>query len=259
MATIESVNNPRFKLWKKLAAGQVKKTGRTLVCGQRITREVAREPALAGRLAAWIVPQGMDDSRLPGPGDVPVHGLAPKLFAQLDIYGTGQPLLEVDVSGLIGPASAPTPGLYLVLPLQDPTNVGAAIRTAAGLSAAGAILLPSSANPFHPKAVRSSAGSVFRLPLMQAEDLEHLTGLGLTLVGLDRSGSDIAQFEFPSHTALVIGQEGPGLESVTEKFGTNEADRATMKKVSLPMTGIESYNAGVAAAIAMYEWHRRPR
>jgi len=254
MTAIQSPSNSRFKTWRRQADGEVRRTGRTLVCGARICREVANSQP-PERLA-WIVPEGFD-GELPGGPEIRRHELARGLFSELDRFGTGQPMLDAAVDGLIRePSGTLAKGLYLVVPLQDPINVGAVIRTAAGLGASGAFLLPSCAHPFHPKSVRTSAGAVFKLPLHPIDDPARLQGLGLELVGLDARGEPVAGFEFPERTGLVVGQEGGGLAQTSGLICTKHVK---ISVVALPMQGIESYNANVAAALAMYEWKRRCR
>jgi len=254
MAYIESPSNARFKTWRRQADGEVRKTGRTLVCGARVCREVAE--MLEPNTMAWVLPAGFEGV-CPGSPAIPRHAVAKALFAELDRFGTGQPLLDVSVEGLVRPLPERLPaGLYVVLPLQDPVNVGAVIRSAAGLGAAGAFLLPSCVHPFHPKSVRTSAGAVFKLPLHALEDLAALAALGLELVGLDSGGVPIAGFDFPRRTALLVGQEGGGLSQTS---GLPSLKHVRIRVVALPMQGIESYNANVAAALAMYEWKRSGR
>jgi len=255
MIRIESPANSKFKLWKKVASGQVKKHGTTLVSGRRIAAEVAGECLHVRR--RWIVPAGFREP-LPGGDSIQVFSLPGKMFAELDVFGTSYPILEVDVSRMARKLPGnPANGMYVVIPAQDPVNVGAIIRTAAGLGAKGVVTLPSCANPFHPRAVRTSAGAVFRIMTCEVDSLALLPARGIALVGLDRGGVEIARFEFPRRFAFVLGEEGRGLDGLEEKDGIQGASRANMELVSLPMAGIESFNVSVAAALAMYEWRTR--
>ena len=223
------------------------------MAGARVCREVVER--LTPDRMAWLLPSGFE-GELPGAGRVERHVLARGLFDELDRFGTGHPLLDVCVEGLVEPVATPVDGLFLVLPLQDPVNVGAVIRTAAGLGISGAFLLPSCANPFHPKSVRTSAGAVFRLPLHPLADPADLADQGFDLVGLDSHGAPIDGFRFPKRTALLVGQEGGGLSQTS---GLPPRKHVRISIVALPMQGIESYNANVAAALAMYEWKRRSK
>jgi tRNA G18 (ribose-2'-O)-methylase SpoU len=107
------------------------------------------------------------------------------------------------------------------------------------------IMLAESANPFHPKAVRSSAGTVFTAPLVQGPSLFELPE-DLPLIALSSIGKPLAGTSFPASFYLLPGMEGPGLPP-----------RWQANAVAIPMAGgVESLNASVATAIALYEWQR---
>lgn len=263
---ITSSRNPRYREWVRTVRGQVRKTGRTLVSGRRIVRDVILE--VAPERSSWIVPEGFPDE-LPGNPDIPRFHLPRALFTPLDQFGTGYPMLEIAIEGCIAslPAAAP-PGLSVGIPLQDPVNVGAVLRTAAGIGAAAVFLLPGCAHPFHLRAVRASSGAVFRLPLYEAPSMDALAEIGFSLVGLDRRGVPVATFGFPPVAILVVGQEGRGLgatlgapsalpTNAQGSSGDPHENDVSIDLISLPITGIDSYNASVAAAMALYEWKRR--
>ena len=247
--TIASESNPRVKDWRRIVAGKVRKTGRTLVAGERVVADVV---GTAGDDARWLMPEGFR-GELPGSAEL-VRCILPRpLFRSLDIFGTGYPLLEVAVADRFPPFAAPlATGLHVVVPTQDPTNVGAIIRTSVGLGAAGIHLLPSAAHPFHPRTVRASAGAVFGAPLSALANLGLLQALQCPIFALDSDGSPIAKTPMPATVALLVGQEGQGLDA---EGLVGELSR--VPRISLPMARIESYNAGTAAALAIYEWHRQ--
>ncbi len=246
---IASENNPRVKDWRRIMAGGVRKTGQTLVAGERIVADVVGQ---VGADARWLVPEDYQGT-LPGPAELARCILSRPLFRDLDIFGTGYPMLEVAVAHRLPPFAGPLPqGLHVVVPTQDPTNVGAIIRTAVGLGAAGIHLLPAAAHPFHPRTVRASAGAVFSAPLSALANLGLLRDSGCPLFALESGGEAIALARLPATMALLVGQEGRGLEALGIAGELSQVPR-----LSLPMVGIESYNAGVASAMAIYEWHRQ--
>ena len=122
--------------------------------------------------------------------------------------------------------------------LQDPGNLGTILRTAEAFALGAVVLCEGCADPFSPKVVRSTMGAVFRLPCVQlplkeALDLLKTAGLPLSAVSLSRA-------------AVIIGSEGRGV--------SDPALRLSDKRVIIPMRGrAESLNAGVAAAIVIYE------
>ena len=245
--SISSRRNPKFKGWKKVMEAGGHHEGSTIACGARITAELACYDG--ARKLGWVVPNDWE-SPLPGPESIAAYTVPRSLHKSLDIYGTGHPLLELDASGRIMPAPHLLgPGMFIALPLQDPSNVGAVIRTAVGLGASGVITLPGCANPFHPRAVRASAGAVFRCRLYAVDGVSDLAMFDKPLLALDSGGMPIADYVFPDCFVLVVGQEGGGLEFL--------AERLPVTVVSLPMESVESYNAAVAASLAMYEWRRQ--
>ncbi len=246
--TIASPSNPRVKSWRKTIAGNVRKTGHTLVAGQRIVAEVVVGVESDAR---WLVPEDYQGT-LPGSSDLVRCVLARGIFKELDVFGTGYPMLEVPVADRVQTFTGPlAPGLHVIVPTQDPTNVGAIVRTAVGLGVAGIHLLPSAAHPFHPRTVRASSGTVFAAPLTNLSNLSLIDQSQGPIYALDAQGEPIASTQLPATAALIVGQEGRGIE------GLDFGELSALPRLSLPMRGIESYNAGVAAALAIYEWHRQ--
>jgi len=147
-------------------------------------------------------------------------------------------------------------GRYLVLDaVQDPGNVGTLVRAATAFDVDGVIALDGTADPWGPKAVRSSAGMAFRVPvgLAGADDaIELLRASGVPLLVADATGADVADVLAPGSWALAVGNEG---------VGTREALRlAASRFVRIPMPGpAESLNAGVAGAILLYALTREDR
>ena len=108
------------------------------------------------------------------------------------------------------------PALILVLAgLQDPGNLGTILRSAEAFGASGVIALPGTANPWNPKAVRASAGSVFRLPLLPVEVERLLSALrqaGVNMLTTAITGAMPAdRVELTQSVALLIGNEGNGV------------------------------------------------
>ena len=137
--------------------------------------------------------------------------------------------------------------------VQDPGNAGAIIRAAEAFGATGAAFLKGSAGPFHPKTVRASAGSAFRLPIAVLPDenllLAALDQKRIALyAAMPRAGRAPADVDLTGRTAIVIGSEGRG---VNPKL----AERAIGLRI--PTSGVESLNAAVAAGVLLYEARRQ--
>ena len=147
--------------------------------------------------------------------------------------------------------------LYLVLDgLQDPGNVGTLIRTAEAVGATAVLLSRNSADPFSPKVVRSTMGTIFRVPVRICEDLPREIGelkkAGVVVFGTHLSGTDVYAADLSGSLALLIGNEGNGL---TEEVAST-ADRL----LRIPMEGqVESLNAAVSGSVVAYEAYRQRR
>jgi TrmH family RNA methyltransferase len=145
--------------------------------------------------------------------------------------------------------------LILVLAgIQDPGNLGTVIRSAEAFGADGIISLPGTVSAWNPKAVRASAGSVFRMPLLtvsEDEMFENIRGAGVHVVATTVQGAQAAdQMNLADPVALVIGNEGNGIPMNLAA----KADGA----ITIPCPGpVESLNAAVAASVLLYEAARQ--
>jgi len=144
--------------------------------------------------------------------------------------------------------------VVLLAGLQDPGNLGTILRSAEAFGADGVIGLPGTVSAWNPKAVRASAGSVFRLPVLEASErtaLERLREAGVKIWTTNVHGAlaaDLADLSGP--TALIIGKEGNGVPLDLAAH----ADGA----VTIPCPGpVESLNASIAASVLLYEAARQ--
>lgn len=239
---IESEQNDTFKELKKLLTGRgIKKSSKALVCGTKIITEIVRD--FPGMCDAWIT--GEKSAPPPAPETMRWYELPDPLFKILDIFGTGTPLLVVRTPEILQwtPAQGLREGCTLFIPFQDPENVGTAIRSAAAFGVTQVILLEESANPFHPKAIRASGGSVFRVSLLKGPSLSEISE-DLPILALSSEGRSISDFIFPASFGLLPGIEGPGLPESWRN-----------RALAIPMSSdVESLNASAATAIALYLW-----
>ncbi len=163
-------------------------------------------------------------------------------------------------------------GLWMVLEsLQDPGNLGTVFRTAEGAGVSGMILDAATADPYNPKAIRSTMGSILRVPFLVSKDLpatlNEMRSRGIRVFAADgRENTDGAEsssvggegsafytdVDYTGPTAFVIGNEGNGLSDDARAFADG--------LVRIPMRGqLESLNASTAAAILLYEADRQRR
>ncbi len=144
-------------------------------------------------------------------------------------------------------------GLYVVVEgLQDPGNLGTIMRTgeAAGLKCL--IADRNTVDVYSPKTVRSTMGSILRVPCVYVDDLkgtiEEMKRAGVSVYAADLKGeADFHKVSYEPLCAFLIGNEGKGLSREI-------SDLADMK-VKIPMKGkVESLNAAISAALLMYEY-----
>lgn len=143
------------------------------------------------------------------------------------------------------------PGLLLALAdLSDPGNAGTLLRAAEAFGVSGIIFGSRAVEPYAPKVVRGSMGSLFRLPLAVAPAAETAAAAkGWEVTGLDSAGAPIEALEWPSKTLLVVGQE---------RHGLGEWEAVCTRLAAISMKGrVESLNAALAGGIALYEAAKR--
>jgi TrmH family RNA methyltransferase len=152
-----------------------------------------------------------------------------------------------------GPGNA-APLVVVLAGLQDPGNLGTILRSAEAFGADGVVCLPGTVNAWNPKAVRASAGSVFRLPVVVASErtcLDELREAGVKIWTTTVEGAlpaDMADLASP--VALLIGNEGNGVRAELAVH----ADGA----LTIPCPGpVESLNAAVASSVLLYEASRQ--
>jgi TrmH family RNA methyltransferase len=141
--------------------------------------------------------------------------------------------------------------------LQDPGNLGTIVRTAEGAGVDAVFLSKESVDIYNPKTIRSTMGSIYRMPVIYIEDLLELLKIfkqkGIKSYAAHLDGKNSYDKEnYQAGTAILIGNEGNGLRDEV----ANSAD----VWVQIPMQGqVESLNAAIAASILMFEVYRQRR
>lgn len=242
---VASASNQTFKdLRKLLTTRGIQEQGLALIAGDKVIPEVLT--AHLSQVNSWISPEGGDAP----PAEVTWLQLSKELFQELDQFGTGGPLVTVKVSkfGEWRASEAWPEGCTLFLALQNPENVGAVVRSAVAFGVARIVLLKECAHPFHPKAMRSAGTALLAARFQRGPAIADLDTGATPLFALDMAGTPLRKVAFPERFGLLPGIEGPGIPGGMPKESC----------VSIPMApGVESLNAGVAAAIALYEWRSR--
>lgn len=158
---------------------------------------------------------------------------------------------------LLDRADAAAGPLLVLVDIDEPGNVGALIRTALA-SGAGAAVCVGTTDPFHPKAVRTSLGSSFKLPLARMASkaglLEELQRWGIhVLAAVSRDGEPLDRAHWPERrVAVLVGNEGRGL---AEDLRSGADQRVTIDL----SRAADSFCVNAAAAVCLYEVQRRIR
>jgi len=145
-------------------------------------------------------------------------------------------------------------GKYVLLQnIQDPSNLGAVLRSADALGFLGVVLTKDCCDVYSPKVCRASMGAVFRVPFVICDDecsfVKEFNDFGKSYAAVVRNGKSITALNYQGASLLCIGNEGNGL--------TDDLVRSCTCPVTIPMKGnAESLNASAAAGIIMWEMIR---
>ncbi len=245
---IESSSNEKYKLLKKIAANN-KKTGKTIVSGIKIIRDLYKSlPDKCGEIIIFDNFKSNDDAFNDIVADFEKRNnviiLKKGLFNELDTSNNDMPLMTVDVPEIPLLDKNCLRSRFLMIPFQDPANVGSVIRSALAFGINDIILLEECANPYHSKSVRSSGGAVFCMNFFKGPSINDLELLqkNIEIISIDKSGKNLKDFNFPEHFILLPGLEGQGLPEHLKK-----------QSVSIKIDGrVESLNASVAVSIILH-------
>jgi TrmH family RNA methyltransferase len=232
--TITSPNNEQLKEVRKLAGRKWRDKLRQFVAeGEDL---LAAAEAAGWEPLARLVAEG---SGLEG------DEVKPHLLAEVSQLGSGTRAL-----GVYGQRWAPQPLGPLCVALwgvNDPGNVGTVLRSALAFGASSVALGPGTADPYGPKAVRASMGSLFSVPVARVRGPRELPGRRVALVA--GAGTPLQELE-PGELTFVVGAEREGLPA--------DVVTACDEVAHIPIA-FESLNAATAASVALYEATRMAR
>jgi len=253
MPLLTSKANPRFKdLRARLAAGGGRREV-TLLLGEKLIEawaEVRETPAGARlRPILWLRLDPAEAHAMEAELGVETLLLGETLMRELAEAGSPPAhalLMEVGPDP-VGPLPGRVIGAWGI---QDPGNLGAVLRSAAAFGFQEALLGPGCADPFAPKALRGSMGAAFLLPLRRVGGLAPDRGNWYALDG-GPGALPLAEADLSEPLRLWVGNEGHGWAGLSLP--------PAVRRLAIPIQGVESLNAAVAAGIACYETSRRLR
>lgn len=237
--------------------GRRRETGLLVIEGPKMARELPPERFVRGYVTeAFLAENGEEILR-----GLPYETVAPHVMEAMSDTRTPQGILAVvrerwaSLEEITGGEEQPL--LLLLEHVSDPGNVGTLIRTAEAAGVTGVILTEDCADASAPKVIRSTMGSVFRVPVCRTggapETVRFLREKGVRCLGARLAESTVYDREdYRRAVCFLIGNESRGL--------TKEAQEAADGCVRIPMLGsVESLNAAVAGAVLMFEAARQRR
>lgn len=201
-----------------------------------------------------------DEGLMKNVRELPYEIVADPVFRQMSDTQTPQGILTVlktpsyTIETIL---QKKNPFLMVLEDLQDPGNAGTIIRTGEGAGVDGVLLTKTCVDVTNPKVIRSTMGSIYRMPFLYVEDVvslkERFQAANIRTYAAHLKGKNFYDGEdYHGGTAFLIGNEGNGL--------TEQAAEAADCLIRIPMCGrVESLNAAMAAGILMYEAARQRR
>jgi len=248
-------HNPLVKeIRRAIAHGTRTDDGYAIAEGPHLIEEAVRARCeIRAVIVSEPTAESIEDALLVGIEGLPEpRQVSAKTFRTLSSTETPQGILALvkpPVADLAKMLEGGEALLVIVDGVQDPGNAGAIVRVADAFGATGALFLKGSVNPFHPRALRGSAGSSFRLPIVADAAPDAARGLQVyAAMPRAESAVELCAADFTGPCAIAIGGEGRGV-------GDGLAGRATA--VHIPTRHVESLNAAVAAGILFYEARRQ--
>lgn len=251
---ITTVQNKQIRQVIKLkkSSRERKKTGLFVAEGLRMFREIPkqqREKVFAS--SEFLEVHGEE---LEG---IPFEEVSAQVFREISDTETPQGILSLvkithtSLAEILGRSGN---SILLLENLQDPGNLGTLIRTGEGAGVSGVIMSKDTVDIYNPKVIRSTMGSIFRVPFTYVEDLAEAVQLlrqqSVHVYAAHLDGTEYTDESYEKISAFLIGNEGNGL--------TDRIAALADKRIKIPMEGqVESLNAAMAGGLLMYEARRQ--
>jgi TrmH family RNA methyltransferase len=252
---LTSVKNPKVAAAMRLRRRAYRdEDGKFLVEGAQGVREALGTP---GALETLFTADELDPLAVrAGQLGVEVHHVSPEVIERITSTVTPQPLVGIAWHRHVAISELPTVSSVVILhEVRDPGNAGTILRSADAAGADGVVFSATSVDPYNPKAVRASAGSLFHLPMvrgMKTEDaIADLRRRGVRVLALDPEGAEnLYRADLTGPLAFLFGNEARGLR--------RDLIEGADLSVRVPHRGpAESLNLAAAATVCLFERARR--
>ncbi len=259
---LTSPQNPLLRaLRRSLHEGELTAEGAFGVEGPHLVEEALRSPVdVTALFGARSAEARLAELEACANGRLRSYLVPDRVFRSLSDTETPQgvaALIRLQEQNLEECLAKPQALVVVLVGVQDPGNLGTILRSLEAFGGSACLLTPGTVSPFNAKAVRASAGSLFRVPvfpkLQMEEILRQCQRHRLQTIGLaPRSGHELSQLNLRKPVAFFIGQEGSGLPQETLK----QLDSVAAIPLAAP---VESLNAAMATTLALYETSRQRR
>lgn len=258
MQEIASARNPLLKeIRKALAKGSLTSDGYAIAETFHLLEEALRSDCAIGAVISAQSVRGTVERHIGNLNGLRIAVVPDAVFNELASTESSQ-----GVIALVKPHPWTLENLFrgrtllVVLDgVQDPGNAGTIVRAAEAFGATGTLFLKGSVNPYNAKTLRASAGSLFRLPVVQGVEPE------LVQAAFKQNRLDVyaampsarlrpEEVNFTRKSVIIVGSEGRGVSSTLRKGAFD---------LAIPTVGVESLNAAVAASVLLYEASRQRR
>ena len=257
---ITSSSNPKIKELKQLQrkAALRQEKGVFLAEGLRMVQETPKEQILAVYAARRFEKEQADWLAQRG---VSYETVEDRVFDAVSDTKTPQGILcvvkrqEWSLKEMLAAEEEQMPLFLVVENLQDPGNLGTIFRTGEAAGVSGIIMSRETVDIYNPKTVRSTMGSIYRVPFLYTDSLKETIGMlkaaDIRVYAAHLKGENFYhEISYKEGTAFLIGNEGKGLSEQTASLADGY--------LKIPMEGkVESLNAAVASSILMYEVRRQ--
>lgn len=255
---ILSVQNPKVKQWSLLLTKKGRDSqGKFIIEGTHLVQEALQSGVLLETLL-YSIDKGLPAELEPLLPDRSICiGVSEEVLAKCSDTQTPQGVAAIaEKYGLAssGLLEHPQPLVVVLDGVQDPGNVGTIVRSADAAGATGIVLGRGTADLYNPKTVRATMGSLFHLPIVEA-DLDELLPMaaskGVRLVGTSlQAESNCYELDLRLPTWLIVGNEGSGVSPLVERHVTH--------RTIIPMHGkAESLNVAMATTVLLFEAARQ--
>ena len=259
MLEVSSPTNSLVKVFRRALERGTTREGWLAVEGAFLVEEALSAPL--AEVQSVLVARGASEKfqslleRVPGSSEI--AQVPDRLFERIAQTQSPQgiaALVEIPAYDLERAVKGAAPVVLVACGVQDPGNLGSMLRSALAFSASAVVTLEDTVSPWNPKAVRASAGAVFRVPIVSSlkpePALAYLSRKVFVVAGQRSSPVSVAQADLSGPLAILIGREAAGLPP--------EVARHARLRLRIPIRHeVDSLNAAAAASIFLYEAARQ--